>query len=67
MVLFNKPKDAAKGCEVYMYSGQRFIQTTLVVLALACIPVMLLGKPLKIMKQRKLANVSENFCIKIIN
>lgn len=58
MVLFNKPKDPAKGCEVYMYAGQHFIQNMLVLLALACIPVMLLGKPLQIMKQRRLANVS---------
>lgn len=66
MVLFNKPKEAPEHCEVYMYSGQHFIQNALVVLALACIPVMLLGKPLKIMKQRKLANVSENLCTEII-
>jgi len=59
MVLFNKPKDPPKDCEtVYMFWGQHFIQIVFVLVALGCIPVMLLGKPLKIMQARKLANVS---------
>ncbi|KAH8407159.1 hypothetical protein KR222_009553 [Zaprionus bogoriensis] len=57
MVLFNTPKKPAEGCEVYMFWGQHFIQTLFVLVALGCIPVMLLGKPIKIMQARKLANV----------
>ncbi|EDW81126.2 uncharacterized protein Dwil_GK11891, isoform F [Drosophila willistoni] len=56
MVLFNTPKTPPTGCEVYMFWGQSFIQTVFVLVALACIPVMLLGKPWKIMQARKLAN-----------
>lgn len=59
MVLFNTPKTPAKGCEVYMFWGQHFIQVVFVLVALGCIPVMLLGKPIKIMQARKLANVSK--------
>lgn len=59
MVLFNEPKKPAEGCEtVYMFWGQHFIQIVFVLIALGCIPVMLLGKPIKIMQARKLANVS---------
>ncbi|KAH8311655.1 hypothetical protein KR044_007394 [Drosophila immigrans] len=57
MVLFNTPKKPAEGCEVYMFWGQHFIQVVFVLVALGCIPVMLLGKPIKIMQARKLANV----------
>ncbi|XP_060646453.1 V-type proton ATPase 116 kDa subunit a 1 isoform X5 [Drosophila nasuta] len=57
MVLFNTPKTPAQGCEVYMFWGQHFIQVVFVLVALGCIPVMLLGKPIKIMQARKLANV----------
>ncbi|KAH8398510.1 hypothetical protein KR215_010349 [Drosophila sulfurigaster] len=57
MVLFNTPKAPAQGCEVYMFWGQHFIQVVFVLVALGCIPVMLLGKPIKIMQARKLANV----------
>ncbi|XP_068157461.1 V-type proton ATPase 116 kDa subunit a 1 isoform X3 [Drosophila tropicalis] len=57
MVLFNTPKTPPEGCKVYMFWGQSFIQTVFVLVALACIPVMLLGKPWKIMQARKLANV----------
>ncbi|XP_073818680.1 V-type ATPase subunit a family protein Vha100-1 isoform X4 [Musca autumnalis] len=57
MVLFNTPKPVPEGCEVYMFGGQHFFQVVFVLIAVACIPVMLLGKPLQIMKQRKHANV----------
>ncbi|XP_034660389.1 V-type proton ATPase 116 kDa subunit a isoform X5 [Drosophila subobscura] len=56
MVLFNKPKDPVKGCEVYMFWGQHFVQVLFVLLALCCIPIMLLAKPMLIMQARKLAN-----------
>ncbi|CAH1109567.1 unnamed protein product [Psylliodes chrysocephalus] len=52
MMLMSK-SDANKGCDVYMYEGQQSIQYVLVFGALICIPVMLLGKPLYTMVQRK--------------
>lgn len=58
MVLFNTPKPVPEPCEVYMFGGQHFFQTIFVLVALACIPVMLLAKPLNIMKQRRQGNVS---------
>ncbi|XP_037885704.1 V-type proton ATPase 116 kDa subunit a1 isoform X3 [Glossina fuscipes] len=56
MVLFNTPKPVPEPCEVYMFGGQHFFQTIFVLVALACIPVMLLAKPLNIMKQRRQGN-----------
>ncbi|XP_030553848.1 V-type proton ATPase 116 kDa subunit a isoform X1 [Drosophila novamexicana] len=56
MVLFKESKAPGKDCNVYMFWGQSFFQTVFVLIALACIPVMLLGKPIKIMQARKLAN-----------
>ncbi|EDV53259.2 V-type proton ATPase 116 kDa subunit a isoform X4 [Drosophila erecta] len=57
MVLFNKPKPPPKDCETYMFIGQHFIQVLFVLVAVGCIPVMLLAKPLLIMQARKQANV----------
>ncbi|XP_017874019.1 PREDICTED: V-type proton ATPase 116 kDa subunit a isoform X2 [Drosophila arizonae] len=57
MVLFKNSKAPGKDCNIYMFAGQSFFQTIFVLIALACIPVMLLGKPIKIMQARKLANV----------
>ncbi|XP_017967733.2 V-type proton ATPase 116 kDa subunit a isoform X2 [Drosophila navojoa] len=57
MVLFKKSKPPGLHCNTYMFAGQSFFQTVFVLIALACIPVMLLGKPIKIMQARKLANV----------
>ena len=44
MVLF-KDNEAEAGCEAYMYGGQKWIQRLLVVIAVACIPWMLIVKP----------------------
>ncbi|KAH8306252.1 hypothetical protein KR018_005312 [Drosophila ironensis] len=57
MVLFNTPKTPPEGCHVYMFMGQHFFQVLFVLVALGCIPVMLLAKPLLIMQARKQANV----------
>ncbi|KPU72856.1 uncharacterized protein Dana_GF23290, isoform I [Drosophila ananassae] len=57
MVLFNTPKAPPQDCETYMFFGQHFIQVLFVLVAVGCIPVMLLAKPLLIMQARKQANV----------
>nr|XP_017101112.1 V-type proton ATPase 116 kDa subunit a1 isoform X7 [Drosophila bipectinata] len=56
MVLFNTPKSPPEHCETYMFFGQHFIQVLFVLVAVGCIPVMLLAKPLLIMQARKQAN-----------
>ncbi|XP_053946138.1 V-type proton ATPase 116 kDa subunit a 1 isoform X2 [Anastrepha ludens] len=56
MVLGNTPKTPLPGCESYMFAGQSFFQKLFRFIALCCIPVMLLGKPLKIIQQRRQAN-----------
>lgn len=43
-----------------MFAGQHYFQVFFVLIALSCVPVMLLGKPLQIMKQRRQANVSKS-------
>ncbi|KAJ9589242.1 hypothetical protein L9F63_017541 [Diploptera punctata] len=54
MVLFKK-SEAAPVCDTYMYAGQEGFQKFLVVIALLCIPWMLLARPILIMrKQRKM-------------
>ncbi|XP_053986660.1 V-type proton ATPase 116 kDa subunit a 1 isoform X2 [Hylaeus volcanicus] len=59
MVLFNSG-NAPKGCSPWMYSGQEGLQKLLVVLALLCIPWMLLGKPGMLMYNRKKQHVQLN-------
>lgn len=61
MVLFKAPADIdpeISECSPYMFAGQSFIQKTLVILAVLCIPWMLLAKPIHIMRARKAAAVS---------
>lgn len=48
MMLFGENK-ALEGCEPFMYPGQGQIQLIFVLVALLCIPWMLLGKPLYMM------------------
>ncbi|XP_058813628.1 V-type proton ATPase 116 kDa subunit a 1 isoform X1 [Topomyia yanbarensis] len=52
MVLFKPPNDAGE-CSPYMYAGQAGLQKFLVVIALMCVPWMLLAKPIMIMRSRK--------------
>lgn len=64
MVLF-KPPTVIKGskCSPYMFAGQAGFQKFLVLCALACIPWMLFGKPVHIMRSRKKQQVSKHFLI----
>lgn len=52
MMLFkhSKPLD---GCNEYMFDAQETLQTVFIIVALICIPWMLLGKPLYIMCSKK--------------
>jgi len=57
MVLMKKA-DVSDFCVTpYMYGGQDTIQTLLLIVALLCIPIMLFGKPVIIMRQQKAAHV----------
>ncbi|XP_055548064.1 V-type proton ATPase 116 kDa subunit a 1 isoform X5 [Wyeomyia smithii] len=53
MVLFKPPQKGL--CNPYMFGGQAGLQKFLVVIALLCVPWMLLAKPLMIMRSRKQA------------
>lgn len=49
MMMFNKEQPESNiplGCSQYMFEGQGLLQMICLYLALACIPVMLFGKPL---------------------
>ncbi|XP_011261601.1 V-type proton ATPase 116 kDa subunit a isoform X2 [Camponotus floridanus] len=52
MVLF-KPATKVGECEPYMYGGQSGLQKFLVVVALLCVPWMLLAKPISLMRNRR--------------
>ncbi|XP_055586322.1 V-type proton ATPase 116 kDa subunit a 1 isoform X2 [Uranotaenia lowii] len=52
MVLF-KPPPEGDVCSPWMYAGQAGLQKFLVVIALLCVPWMLLAKPIMIMRSRK--------------
>ncbi|XP_065355709.1 V-type proton ATPase 116 kDa subunit a 1 [Calliphora vicina] len=54
MMLFKHQKPL-EGCKEYMFEGQDLLQTVFVVIAVICIPWMLLGKPLYFMMKRKAA------------
>lgn len=51
MMLFGH-QEPLDGCKEYMFEGQEALQQVFVVVALICIPWMLLGKPLYIMSKR---------------
>jgi V-type H+-transporting ATPase subunit a len=49
MMLFKSSPPTGKGCQEFMFDGQDLLQITFVVVALLCIPVLLLGKPIYIL------------------
>lgn len=52
MMMFKNPPDTLEGgCSSYMFRGQATLQKYLLLMALACIPVMMLGKPIWIHHQ----------------
>lgn len=64
MMLFQDPdKEGGKKCELtvcekdpcgkFMFAGQKELQFALIIIAVLCIPLMLLGKPLYIMMQQR--------------
>lgn len=66
MVLFKppeelKPDPSGISCIPYMFSGQHFFERLFVLIALLCIPWMLLAKPIHIMRSRKEAAVSDEY------
>ena len=46
MMLFKSSPPSGEGCEEFMFDGQDLLQYVLVIVALLCIPVLLLGKPI---------------------
>lgn len=57
MILLSYPSEPPSS--TVFYSGQRFLQTVLIVLAVICIPWMLLGKPVyRIVQNKRRANVN---------
>ncbi|XP_013187386.2 V-type proton ATPase 116 kDa subunit a 1 isoform X1 [Amyelois transitella] len=53
MMLFKKEENTRPECDPQMFAGQFFIQKLFVIVALMCVPVMLLGKPYFVWKQQK--------------
>lgn len=63
MMLFSSTAPP-EGCNEYMFEAQASIQRVFVLVALCCIPVMLLGKPLYLLaagKKKKEAKVTKKF------
>lgn len=55
-------------CSKFMFNGQKEVQFALITIALLCIPVLLLGKPIYIMmKQRSYHGVINNYNWKSID
>ncbi|KAH8242005.1 hypothetical protein KR038_000287, partial [Drosophila bunnanda] len=48
-------QDTPEPCKEFMFDGQKLLQQIFVIVAVICIPWMLLGKPLYIMMQRRMS------------
>ncbi|XP_037950571.1 V-type proton ATPase 116 kDa subunit a1-like [Teleopsis dalmanni] len=60
MILMKSDKETKEGCDRYMYFGQPVIEILLLLLAYLSIPVLLLGKPLYLVHQkRKLKKIQD--------
>ncbi|XP_050538205.1 V-type proton ATPase 116 kDa subunit a 1 isoform X2 [Daktulosphaira vitifoliae] len=66
MMLF-KHTTPFEGCDEYMFEGQERLQKCFVVIALLCIPVMLLGKPLYIILYERRSKNCESESSRDIN
>lgn len=60
MMLF-KNANVPAGCSQYMFEGQDILQKVLLFSALACIPVMLFGKPLFITCSKKIRTSGKTY------
>jgi len=49
MMLFKSSPPSGPGCQEFMFDGQDILQTVFVIVALLCIPVLLLGKPIYVL------------------
>lgn len=66
MMLFKSSPPTGEGCEEFMFDGQDLLQYVFVIVALLCIPVLLLGKPIYILcgGERKTSNHVSVFNVK---
>ncbi|PSN32175.1 hypothetical protein C0J52_26601 [Blattella germanica] len=63
MMLFKSNPATAPGCQEFMFEGQDLVQKVFVIIAVLCIPTLLLGKPLYLLcckKSKKSHHVSRN-------
>jgi len=60
MMLFKEAK-VSLGCSQYMFDGQAIVQKVFFFSAIACIPVMLFGKPLYVMYTKKVRNTGKTY------
>lgn len=72
MVLFKPPDKKPENpqhpdpCSPWMYAGQNQIQSLFVIVAVACIPWMMFGKPYLLMQERKKKHVQVRFFYDLI-
>lgn len=52
-MILNKDTVAAEKCDPLIYSGQLVLQKILFVVAIICVPWMLLAKPVSILRSRR--------------
>ncbi|XP_013113906.2 V-type proton ATPase 116 kDa subunit a 4 [Stomoxys calcitrans] len=53
MLLMKGPETPHEGCDVWMFEYQDVVQKALLTVAMGCIPLLLAGKPIWLMMQRK--------------
>lgn len=57
MLMLKKPDESKSGCDPFMFPAQETVQDLLVLVALCCVPWMLLAKPLYIVACRRRARI----------